>query len=153
SRGQGFGPEVKRRIILGTYALSSGYYDAYYRSAQQVRTLIIEDFDRAFDQVDVLVSPATPTTAFKLGERLDDPMAMYQADLATIPANLAGNAAASFPIGLDPDDGLPVGFQVIAPSQADDRLYLLGAALEAALQDSWGQSMLDQITLPAKDQR
>ena len=100
TREAGFGPEVKRRIMLGTYALSSGYYDAYYGSAQQVRTLIMRDFDRAFADVDVLVSPTTPTTAFKIGERADDPMAMYLADLCTIPTNLAGNAGMSVPVGL-----------------------------------------------------
>ncbi len=145
SRGAGFGAEVKRRIILGTYALSSGYYDAYYGSAQKVRTLIIQDFTRAFGQVDVLVSPSTPTTAFKLGERVDDPMAMYQADLATIPANLAGNTAASFPAGLAPEDGLPVGFQVMAPPLKEDRLYRVGAALETLLEGRWGGPLLDQL--------
>ncbi len=133
SRGQGFGDEVKRRIIIGTYALSSGYYDAYYGSAQKVRTLITADFNRAFEVADVLVSPTTPTTAFKLGERVDDPLAMYKADLCTIPSNMAGNASASFPVGLAPEDGLPVGFQVMAPPMADDRLYRVGAALERLL--------------------
>src|SRR5882724_4992397 len=122
SRAAGFGDEVKRRIILGTYALSSGYYDAYYGQAQKVRTLIARDFEAAFEQVDVLVSPTTPTTAFRLGERVDDPMAMYLADLCTIPSNLAGNASMSIPAGLSPDDGLPVGLQFIAPPMADDRL-------------------------------
>ena len=130
SRGEGFGAEVKRRIIIGTYALSSGYYDAYYGSAQKVRTLITDDFTRAFEVADVLVSPTTPTTAFRLGERVDDPLAMYKADLCTIPSNMAGNASASFPVGLAPEDGLPVGFQVMAPPMADDRLYRVGAALE-----------------------
>ena len=102
SRGRGFGDEVKRRIIIGTYALSSGYYDAYYGSAQKVRTLIAGDFARAFQVADVLVSPTTPTTAFRLGERVDDPLAMYKADLCTIPSNMAGNASASFPVGLAP---------------------------------------------------
>ena len=115
TRAAGFGPEVKRRIMLGTYALSSGYYDAYYGKAQQVRTLICRDFDAAFEQVDVLVSPTTPTTAFPIGERADDPMAMYLADLCTIPSDLAGNAAISVPCGLAPEDGLPVGLQVMAP--------------------------------------
>ena len=136
TRGQGFGDEVKRRVILGTYALSSGYYDAYYGSAQKVRTLIARDFARGFERVDVLVSPATPTTAFRLGERVDDPLAMYKADLCTIPANMAGVCAASFPVGLAPEDGLPVGFQVMAPALAEDRLYRVGAALEAALPPS-----------------
>lgn len=128
TRGEGFGAEVKRRIIIGTYALSAGYYDAYYGSAQKVRTLVQQDFNAAFDTVDVLVSPTTPTTAFRIGERIDDPMAMYMNDLCTIPSNLAGNASASFPIGLS--NGLPVGLQVIAPPRADDRLYLVGGALE-----------------------
>lgn len=145
TRGAGFGAEAKRRIILGTYALSSGYYDAYYGSAQKVRTLIARDFDAAFQQVDVLVSPSTPTTAFGLGERVDDPLAMYKADLCTIPSNLAGNAAGSFPCGLSPADGLPVGFQVMAPALADDRVYLVGAALEAELGRRWGGPLLDQL--------
>jgi len=138
SRDAGFGDEVKRRIILGTYALSSGYYDAYYGTAQKVRTLITRDFEAAFEQVDVLVSPTAPTTAFKLGEKLDDPIAMYLNDLATIPANLAGVPGLSLPAGLADEDGLPVGFQVLAPALADDRLYRVGAALEAALQAQWG---------------
>jgi len=138
SRGSGFGAEVKRRIIIGTYALSSGYYDAYYGQAQKVRTLISRDFEAAFAEVDVLVSPTTPTTAFPIGERVDDPLAMYKADLCTIPANLAGIAAGSFPCGLADEDGLPVGLHVMAPTLADDRLYRVGAALEAALAVSWG---------------
>ncbi|HHU39502.1 MAG TPA: Asp-tRNA(Asn)/Glu-tRNA(Gln) amidotransferase subunit GatA [Propionibacterium sp.] len=133
TRAEGLGAEVKRRIIIGTYALSSGYYDAYYGSAQKVRTLIARDFDAAFDQVDVLVSPATPTTAFLVGEKLDDPLAMYKSDLCTIPSNMAGNAAGSFPCGTAPEDGMPVGLQVMAPPQADDRVYRVGAALERAL--------------------
>ncbi|HET9127723.1 MAG TPA: Asp-tRNA(Asn)/Glu-tRNA(Gln) amidotransferase subunit GatA [Propionibacteriaceae bacterium] len=149
TRGQGFGEEAKRRIILGTYALSSGYYDAYYGSAQKVRTLIARDFDAAFAQCDVLVSPSTPTTAFRLGERVDDPLAMYKADLCTIPSNLAGNASASFPCGLAPEDGLPVGFQVMAPPMADDRLYRVGAALERALVQRWGGPLLDGAPLLA----
>jgi aspartyl-tRNA(Asn)/glutamyl-tRNA(Gln) amidotransferase subunit A len=144
TREAGFGAEVKRRIMLGTYALSSGYYDAYYGSAQQVRTLIMRDFDRAFGEVDVLVSPTTPTTAFKIGERADDPMAMYLADLCTIPTNLAGNAGMSVPCGLAPEDGLPVGLQIIAPAMADDRLYRVGAAVEAALVDRWGHRLLEE---------
>jgi aspartyl-tRNA(Asn)/glutamyl-tRNA(Gln) amidotransferase subunit A len=142
TREEGFGAEVKRRIILGAYALSSGYYDAYYGKAQKVRTLIIRDFDAAFGQVDVLVSPATPTTAFPLGERADDPMAMYLADLCTIPSDLAGNAAISVPCGLAAEDGLPVGLQVMAPALADDRLYRVAAAAEAALTGRWGQPLL-----------
>ncbi|GAA1975445.1 Asp-tRNA(Asn)/Glu-tRNA(Gln) amidotransferase subunit GatA [Kitasatospora viridis] len=144
TREAGFGPEVKRRIILGTYALSSGYYDAYYGSAQKVRTLISRDFDAAFAGVDVLVSPTTPTTAFPIGERADDPMAMYLADLCTIPSNLAGNAAMSLPVGLAPEDNLPVGLQIIAPAMADDRLYRVGGAVEAALDDKWGHPLLEE---------
>jgi aspartyl-tRNA(Asn)/glutamyl-tRNA(Gln) amidotransferase subunit A len=144
TRDAGFGAEVKRRIMLGTYALSSGYYDAYYGQAQKVRTLVVRDFEAAFEQVDVLVSPTTPTTAFRLGERIDDPMAMYLADLCTIPSNLAGNASLSLPAGLAPEDGLPVGFQVMAPPMADDRLYRVGGALEAALVDRWGHLLIDE---------
>ncbi|MEU9130952.1 Asp-tRNA(Asn)/Glu-tRNA(Gln) amidotransferase subunit GatA [Kitasatospora sp. NPDC048540] len=144
TREAGFGDEVKRRIILGTYALSSGYYDAYYGSAQKVRTLISRDFDAAFAGVDVLISPTTPTTAFPIGERADDPMAMYLADLCTIPSNLAGNAAMSLPCGLAPEDNLPVGLQIIAPAMADDRLYRVGGAVEAALNDKWGHPLLEE---------
>ncbi|TWH28723.1 aspartyl-tRNA(Asn)/glutamyl-tRNA(Gln) amidotransferase subunit A [Isoptericola variabilis J7] len=143
TRGAGFGDEVKRRIILGTYALSAGYYDAYYGSAQKVRTLIQRDFAAAFGQADVLVSPTAPTTAFKLGEKLDDPLAMYLNDVATIPANLAGVPGMSVPNGLS-DDGLPTGFQILAPAKADDRLYRVGAALEAALESAWGGPLLAQ---------
>ncbi|MFT4200863.1 Asp-tRNA(Asn)/Glu-tRNA(Gln) amidotransferase subunit GatA [Gordonia sp. (in: high G+C Gram-positive bacteria)] len=130
TREAGFGPEVKRRIMIGTYALSAGYYDAYYGQAQKVRTLIAGDFAAAFENVDVLVSPVTPTTAFKLGEKVDDPLAMYRFDLCTLPVNLAGVAAMSVPSGLS--DGLPVGLQIMAPALADDRLYRVGAAYEAA---------------------
>ncbi|WP_344534275.1 Asp-tRNA(Asn)/Glu-tRNA(Gln) amidotransferase subunit GatA [Streptomyces albiaxialis] len=144
TREAGFGDEVKRRVMLGTYALSSGYYDAYYGSAQKVRTLITRDFEKAFEQVDVMVSPTTPTTAFPIGERADDPMAMYLADLCTIPSNLAGNAAMSLPCGLAPEDGLPVGLQIIAPALADDRLYRVGAAVEAAYQARWGHPLLEE---------
>ncbi|MBF0689862.1 MAG: Asp-tRNA(Asn)/Glu-tRNA(Gln) amidotransferase subunit GatA [Cellulomonas sp.] len=141
TRGQGFGDEVKRRIILGTYALSAGYYDAYYGSAQKVRTLIQRDFAAAFEAADVLVSPTAPTTAFKLGEKLDDPLAMYLNDVATIPANLAGVPGMSLPNGLS-DDGLPVGFQILAPAREDARLYRVGAALEALLETSWEGPLL-----------
>ncbi|MEU8382861.1 Asp-tRNA(Asn)/Glu-tRNA(Gln) amidotransferase subunit GatA [Streptosporangium sp. NPDC048865] len=144
TRAQGFGPEVKRRIILGTYALSSGYYDAYYGQAQKVRTLIARDFDAAFQQVDVLISPTTPTTAFPIGERADDPMAMYLADLCTIPSNLAGNAAISVPCGLADEDGLPVGLQIMAPVLGDDRCYRVGAAVERALEGRWGGGLLSR---------
>jgi aspartyl-tRNA(Asn)/glutamyl-tRNA(Gln) amidotransferase subunit A len=144
TRAEGFGAEVKRRIMLGTYALSSGYYDAYYGKAQQVRTLITRDFDAAFEQVDVLVSPTTPTTAFPIGERADDPMAMYLADLCTIPSNLAGNAAISVPCGLADEDSLPVGLQIMAPVLADDRVYRVAAAVEEALHDRWGGPLLSR---------
>ncbi len=144
TRAAGFGAEVKRRIMLGTYALSSGYYDAYYGKAQQVRTLIARDFDAAFEQVDVLVSPTTPTTAFPIGSRADDPLAMYLADLCTIPSDLAGNAALSVPCGLTAEDGLPVGLQIMAPVLADDRLYRVGAAVEAALDRRRGHPLLDE---------
>lgn len=144
SRDAGFGDEVKRRIILGTYALSSGYYDAYYGQAQKVRTLISRDFAAAFEKVDVLVSPTAPTTAFKLGEKLDDPIAMYLNDLATIPANLAGVPGISVPSGLADEDGLPAGFQILAPALEDERLYRVGAALESLLAQQWGAPLLDK---------
>ncbi|WP_439029423.1 Asp-tRNA(Asn)/Glu-tRNA(Gln) amidotransferase subunit GatA [Gordonia terrae] len=132
SREQGFGPEVKRRIMIGTYALSSGYYDAYYGQAQKVRTLIARDFASAFEKVDVLISPTTPTTAFPIGEKVDDPLAMYLFDLCTLPVNLAGIGSMSVPSGLSADDGMPVGLQIMAPALADDRLYRVGASYEAA---------------------
>ncbi len=144
TRQAGFGDEVKRRIILGTYALSAGYYDAYYGSAQKVRTLIQRDFDAAFAQADVLVSPAAPTTAFRFGEKLDDPLAMYLNDITTIPANLAGVPGIALPIGLAPEDGLPVGIQIMAPARQDARLYTIGAALEQLLEQQWGGPLLAQ---------
>lgn len=144
TRDAGFGPEVKRRIILGTYALSAGYYDAYYGSAQKVRTLIQRDFTEAFAQVDVIATPSAPTTAFKLGEKIDDPLAMYLNDLTTIPANLAGVPGISVPSGLAAEDGLPVGIQFLAPAREDARLYRVGAALEALLLDEWGGPLLDR---------
>jgi len=142
TRAAGFGPEVIRRIILGTYALSAGYYDAYYGQAQKVRTLIKQDFDAAFAKVDVLISPTAPTTAFKIGEKLDDPLAMYLNDVATIPVNMAGLPGMSLPIGLAPEDNLPVGLQIIAPAMADDRLYNVGAAIERELLAKWGGPIL-----------
>jgi aspartyl-tRNA(Asn)/glutamyl-tRNA(Gln) amidotransferase subunit A len=132
TREAGFGPEAKRRIILGTYALSSGYYDAYYGQAQKVRTLIARDFAAAFQQADVLVSPTAPTTAFPIGEKVDDPLAMYLNDLATIPTNLAGTAGLSVPCGLADPDGLPVGLQVMAPALGEAVMYRVAAAYEAA---------------------
>ncbi|HWB37283.1 MAG TPA: Asp-tRNA(Asn)/Glu-tRNA(Gln) amidotransferase subunit GatA, partial [Rugosimonospora sp.] len=131
TRDAGFGPEVKRRIILGTYALSSGYYDAYYGQAQKVRTLITRDFTAAFEQVDVLVSATTPVVAVPLGSRTADPYQMYLADLYTIPTNLYGGPAISVPCGLS--EGLPVGLQIMAPTMADDRMYRVAAALETVL--------------------
>jgi aspartyl-tRNA(Asn)/glutamyl-tRNA(Gln) amidotransferase subunit A len=144
TRAAGFGDEVIRRIILGTYALSAGYYDAYYGQAQKVRTLIARDFANAFTKADVLISPTAPTTAFKIGEKLDDPLAMYLNDVATIPVNMAGLPGMSIPIGLAPEDGLPVGLQIIAPAMADDRLYNVGAAIERELFAKWGGPLLAQ---------
>jgi aspartyl-tRNA(Asn)/glutamyl-tRNA(Gln) amidotransferase subunit A len=151
TRDAGFGDEVKRRIILGTYALSSGYYDAYYGQAQKVRTLISRDFAAAFERADVLVSPTAPTTAFRLGEKLDDPLAMYLNDIATIPANLSGVPGISVPSGLAPEDGLPTGVQVLAPALGDDRMYRVGAALESLLEQQWGGPLLtaDKLAVPA----
>ncbi|WP_165164306.1 Asp-tRNA(Asn)/Glu-tRNA(Gln) amidotransferase subunit GatA [Corynebacterium qintianiae] len=131
TRGEGFGDEVKRRIILGTYALSVGYYDAYYLQAQRVRTLVARDFARAFDSVDVIAGPSVPTTAFKLGDKVDDPLAMYNFDLFTLPLNLAGLPGMSVPAGTAPDTNLPVGLQIIAPAFEDDKMYRVGAAFEA----------------------
>ena len=145
TRAAGFGDEVIRRIILGTYALSAGYYDAYYGQAQKVRALIAQDFAKAFAKVDVLVSPTAPTTAFKIGEKMDDPLAMYLNDIATIPVNLAGLPGMSLPMGLAPEDGLPVGIQIMAPAMADDRLYNVGAALERALVSQWGAPILSSM--------
>lgn len=130
TRGQGFGPEVKRRIMLGTYALSAGYYDAYYRQAQKVRTLIRRDFDAAFEQVDVLVAPTTPTTAFSLGEKAADPVAMYFSDVCTIPVNLAGVPGLVVPCGLA--GGLPVGLQLIGPAWSEPLLLRVGHSFERA---------------------
>ena len=132
TRAAGFGPEVKRRIMIGTYALSAGYYDAYYNQAQKVRTLIARDLEAAYEKVDVLVTPTTPSTAFRLGDKVNDPLAMYLFDLCTLPLNLAGHCGMSVPSGLSPDDELPVGLQIMAPALADDRLYRVGAAYEAA---------------------
>ncbi|MCX6419044.1 MAG: Asp-tRNA(Asn)/Glu-tRNA(Gln) amidotransferase subunit GatA [Actinobacteria bacterium] len=143
TRAAGFGPEVKRRIILGTYALSSGYYDAYYGQAQKVRTLITRDFDAAWASVDVLISPTTPTEPFRIGERVNDPVAMYKADLCTLPSSLYGGPAISVPIGLG-DENLPVGLQVMAPVMADDQVYRVAGAVEEALAQQWGGLLLDQ---------
>ncbi|HET9671910.1 MAG TPA: Asp-tRNA(Asn)/Glu-tRNA(Gln) amidotransferase subunit GatA [Actinomycetota bacterium] len=132
TRGEGFGPEVKRRIMLGTYALSAGYYEAYYGQAQKVRTLIIRDYERAFEDFDLLVSPTSPTTAFRIGEKVDDPMAMYLNDIFTIPANLAGVPAISVPCGLDAA-GLPIGLQLTAPVLQEATLLRAADALERDL--------------------
>jgi aspartyl-tRNA(Asn)/glutamyl-tRNA(Gln) amidotransferase subunit A len=143
TRAAGFGPEVKRRIILGTYALSSGYYDAYYGQAQKVRTLITRDFEAAWASVDVLISPTTPTEPFRIGERVNDPVAMYKADLCTLPSSLYGGPAISVPIGLG-DENLPVGLQVMAPVMADDQVYRVAGAVEKALAQQWGGLLLDR---------
>jgi aspartyl-tRNA(Asn)/glutamyl-tRNA(Gln) amidotransferase subunit A len=132
TREEGFGAEVKRRILLGTYALSSGYYDAWYGRAQRLRTMIVRDFARAYEKVGLLLSPTSPTTAFKLGERMDDPLAMYMSDICTIPSNLAGTCAISIPCGLAPD-GLPVGLQIMGPALAEASVLRAAAALEAEL--------------------
>lgn len=132
TRGEGFGPEVKRRIMLGTYSLSAGYYDAYYGQAQKVRTLIIRDYEAAFANFDVVVSPTSPTTAFKIGERANDPMAMYLSDVFTIPANLAGVPAISVPSGFD-HAGLPIGLQFTAPVMGESTLFRAAHALETEL--------------------
>jgi aspartyl-tRNA(Asn)/glutamyl-tRNA(Gln) amidotransferase subunit A len=129
TRGQGFGPEVKRRIMLGTYALSAGYYDAYYLKAQQARTLIKADFDRALQQVDVIAGPTSPTTAFPIGERVDDPLRMYLADVFTLSLNLAGICGLSLPCGFD-SDGLPIGLQLIAGAFEEERLLATAYAYE-----------------------
>ncbi|TLP93418.1 Asp-tRNA(Asn)/Glu-tRNA(Gln) amidotransferase subunit GatA [Nesterenkonia salmonea] len=143
TRAAGFGEEVKRRIILGTYALSAGYYDAYYGSAQKIRTLIQQDFDAAFEQADVLISPTSPTVAFPLWEKLDDPLAMYLNDIATIPANLAGIPGISVPGGLS--EGLPVGIQFLAPAKEDARVYHAAGALEQLLNDTYDAPLWAQI--------
>lgn len=136
TREAGFGDEVKRRIILGTHVLSAGYYDAYYGSAQKVRTLLQRDLAAAFEQCDVLLTPTAPTTAFKFGDKLDDPMSMYLNDVATIPANLAGIPGISIPAGVAAEDGLPVGVQILAPTCGDVTMYEVAARMEAQLAKS-----------------
>ena len=131
TRADGFGPEVTRRILLGTYALSAGYYDAFYGQAQRVRTLIIRDFQAAYEQADVLVSPTSPTTAFPIGARTEDLLSMYMSDVCTIPSNMSGDPAISVPVGLD-DDGLPIGFQVMAPALGEPVMFRVAAAVERA---------------------
>lgn len=144
TRGAGFGAEVKRRIILGAYALSAGYYDAYYGSAQKVRTLIRQDFEKAYSAADVLISPASPVTAFELGEKVDDPMAMYLNDLATIPGSLAGIPAMSVPSGLASDTGLPVGLQIMGPALGEEQMYRVAAAFEAGYMAAHGRIVADE---------
>jgi aspartyl-tRNA(Asn)/glutamyl-tRNA(Gln) amidotransferase subunit A len=136
TRAAGFGSEVKRRIMLGTYALSAGYYDAYYLKAQKVRTLIKQDFERAFEEVDVLICPTAPSTAFKAGEKTADPLSMYLSDLMTIPVNLAGLPGMSIPCGFD-EQGLPIGMQLISNVLREDILFRTGYAYEQATQ--WHQ--------------
>jgi aspartyl-tRNA(Asn)/glutamyl-tRNA(Gln) amidotransferase subunit A len=130
TRAAGFGTEVKRRIMLGTYALSAGYYDAYYGKAQKVRTLIVRDFERAYRDFDLLLSPTSPTTAFRLGERLEDPLTMYLSDVCTVPTSLAGAAAISIPVGLAPEDGMPVGIQLMAKALDEPTMLRAAYALE-----------------------
>jgi aspartyl-tRNA(Asn)/glutamyl-tRNA(Gln) amidotransferase subunit A len=131
TRGQGFGPEVKRRIMLGTYALSAGYYDAYYLKAQKARTLIKADFDAAFEEVDVILGPTTPTTAFRIGEKIDDPLHMYLSDVFTLSMNLAGICGVSLPCGLD-EQRLPIGLQVTGPAFAEEQVLRVAHAFEQA---------------------
>lgn len=145
TREKGFGPEVKRRIILGTYALSSGYYDAYYGSAQKVRTLIQQDLAAAFEKVDVLITPTAPTTAFKIGEKVDDPLAMYLNDIATIPANLAGIPGMSVPNGIASEDGLPSGVQILAPAMQDDQMYRAASIIESLYHAEWGAPLISRV--------
>ena len=132
SRAEGFGDEVKRRIIIGTYCLSAGYYDAYYEKAQKVRTLIKDDFRKAFSKYDVLISPTSPTTAFKIGEKIDDPLMMYLSDICTIPVNLAGLPAISIPVGLS-GEGLPIGLQIIGDVLREDNVLRAAYSLEKAV--------------------
>ncbi len=148
TRDAGFGAEVKRRIMIGTYALSSGYYEAYYGQAQKVRTLISRNFQAAFEQVDVLISPTTPTVAFPIGERVDDPTAMYATDLATVPANLAGVPALSMPCGMA--EGMPVGLQIMAPALQDERMYRVAGALEAELDARRGGPLRSPYLMTSK---
>jgi len=131
TREAGFGAEVKRRIMLGTYALSAGYYDAYYSKAQRVRTLVLRDFALVYERCDVLLAPTSPTVAFELGAKTADPLAMYLSDVCTIPSNLAGHAAMSVPFGVDAA-GLPIGMQVLAPALGEPVMFRAAAALEAA---------------------
>ena len=132
SRAEGFGAEAKRRIMLGTYVLSAGYYDAYYRKGQRVRTLIKEDFDQAFKEVDAILTPTSPTTAFEIGEKIDDPLKMYLADIFTVSANLAGIPAISIPSGFS-QENLPIGLQILAPAFCEEKIFQIAFALEQKL--------------------
>lgn len=143
TRAEGFGPEVIRRILLGTYALSAGYYDAFYGQAQRVRTLIIKDFAEAYEQVDVLVSPTAPAPAFELGAKTQDPLSMYMQDICTIPSNLSGHPAMSVPVGLS-TTGLPIGFQVMAPALGESVMFQVAAAIEE-LSDDIGRPVLEVV--------
>lgn len=134
TRAEGFGDEVKRRIMLGTYALSAGYYDAYYKKAQQLRRLIKEDFDRAFEKVDILVSPTCPNTAFEIGSKIEDPLSMYLTDIGTISANLAGIPGMSLPCGYD-SAGMPIGLQILAPALQEEKLFNMAYNFEQAAKD------------------
>ncbi|MDX1426059.1 MAG: amidase family protein, partial [Kiloniellales bacterium] len=131
TRGEGFGAEVKRRVLIGTYVLSAGYYDAYYNKARRVRSLILGDFVSAFERVDLLLTPTAPSAAFPLGEKMDDPIAMYLNDVFTVPANLAGLPGLSVPAGLSAE-GLPLGLQLIGRAFDEETLFRAGGALEAA---------------------
>jgi aspartyl-tRNA(Asn)/glutamyl-tRNA(Gln) amidotransferase subunit A len=148
SRAAGFGPEVTRRILLGTYALSAGYYDAFYGQAQRVRTLVRRDFTKAYEQADVLVSPTSPSTAFPIGAKIDDPLEMYYQDICTIPLNLAGDPGISLPVGLD-DLGLPIGFQVMAPALGEQMMFRVAAEVERlAAFDARPALATSEVTLP-----
>lgn len=138
TRAEGFGDEVKRRIMLGTYALSAGYYDAYYKKAQQIRRLIKEDFDRAFEKADILISPTCPNTAFEIGSKISDPLSMYLTDIGTISANLAGIPGMSLPCGYDAD-GMPIGLQILAPALKEDKLFNMAYNFEQANKDNLRQ--------------
>jgi aspartyl-tRNA(Asn)/glutamyl-tRNA(Gln) amidotransferase subunit A len=138
SRGEGFGPEVKRRIMLGTYVLSAGYYDAYYLKAQQVRTLIVQDYDRAFERVDLVAMPTSPTPAFPLGDRVSDPLQMYLADVMTVAAPLAGVPALSQCCGFT-KAGLPIGLQTIGPPLGEEVVFRVAGAYES--RTSWHERL------------
>jgi aspartyl-tRNA(Asn)/glutamyl-tRNA(Gln) amidotransferase subunit A len=142
TRGDKFGPEVKRRIMLGTYALSAGYYDAYYGQAQKVRTLIKRDFENAFEEVDIIAAPVAPTTAFRIGEHGDDPLSMYLEDVFTLPANLAGVPGITFPVGFD-HQGLPIGMQLMGPHFREELLFQVAYAYQQTTQWHTYQPELD----------